>query len=1052
MPLVVISRLFGARRRGQPLTLHQFLQRLIWLCMLPLVALAAGLGWQQIRTATADSELAVQQRVQSARDMLDLKLEGRIQVLETLAQSRALDTPRDLQVFHGRAVATRNGIGGDIILADPKGQMLVHTARAYGIPLPMMPQPRGRAALSGVLATGKPAVGDVVLGPVTGSPLVALGVPVQRDGTTVAVLLTVMDASSFDRLLPSEDMPVGWTLQVLDSQGQTILQRGKFAGAGTSEGTSQGTSASTGAGAAPGPAPGKAAAANLRSHVAPSRLTPWRVVLDVPAEYFHAPLRSGAWKLTLLVLAVTATGALGGTLAARRLTRSVGTLARRSTDPEGPDAVTEVALARRVMNETQDQRSRALAALDDSQRTFQALVNSMDDAVLFTDPSRRLRLVNPAFTLMYGYTAEEVVGRTTEFLYPGPTEFDRLGREHFNVHLEGRTPAMEMCFRRKDGSEVWVEVSAMRIPGSDGVPTGIMGVHRDISERRRVQSELLAHRARLEEMVSERTAALAAANDELAERTRTITALYDGAPCGYLSMHADGTITEANRTALTLLDQTPETFIGHRFAEFLTPDSRAAHVDRARAFLRGGQARGLAYDMLRRDGSVVAVLLDADFERDADGTMVGARATLVDDSLRRTRDQQIADMQLELARRAEQAEAANRAKSAFLANMSHEIRTPLNAIIGLTHLLANDTADARQRDRLGKVAASGQHLLQVINDVLDLSKIDAGKMVLHLADFDLDSVLADVLAMVADAARDKGVALLLLPAPDLPKTWHGDATRLSQALLNLLSNAVKFTASGEVRLQAQLMAWDGSSRAQLRFEVQDTGDGISPDRQRALFSAFEQADNSMTRRHGGTGLGLALTRHLAELMGGQVGVRSAVGQGSTFWFTAWLQAAAPAAHSPATAAGAAPPRAAADAPPGRSEALLREHHQGRRVLLAEDNPVNQEVASALLEVVGLAVDVVGDGAKAVAAVLARDYDLVLMDMQMPVMDGMAATRAIRACGVQGVERLPIIAMTANAFNDDRLNCLAAGMNDHVAKPVDANALYATLLRWLPPSA
>jgi CheY-like chemotaxis protein/anti-sigma regulatory factor (Ser/Thr protein kinase) len=292
------------------------------------------------------------------------------------------------------------------------------------------------------------------------------------------------------------------------------------------------------------------------------------------------------------------------------------------------------------------------------------------------------------------------------------------------------------------------------------------------------------------------------------------------------------------------------------------------------------------------------------------------------------------------------------------------------------------------------------------------------------------------------------VALLVVPAPDLPNAWHGDATRLSQALLNLLSNAVKFTARGEVRLQVQVVARDAAQRAQLRFEIQDTGEGISPERQQALFSAFEQADNSMTRRHGGTGLGLALTRHLVELMDGEVGVHSTVGQGSTFWFTAWLQ---PALHPLPLQPGAGTEDPLNTAP-GHSEVLLRERHAGRRVLLAEDNPVNQEVACALLEEVGLVVDVVGDGAQAVAAIRARDHDLVLMDMQMPLMDGLAATRAIRSSGVKGVERLPIIAMTANAFSEDRQSCLAAGMDDHVAKPVHAEALYATLLRWLSRSA
>ncbi len=1031
MQLRLISRVFGHRLSGGRLPVGLFLSRLIWLCMLPLVVLAAVLGLAEINDNMAASEAAAQQRVQTMVATLDLELNGRIRLLQVLAQSRDLDAPSQLAAFRDQALVFRDAAAGEIILADREGQMQVHTRLPMGSPLPKLPPSKGRTAHSQVLARGQPAVSDLVFGPVARQPLVTLGVPVQRGGATVAVLLLVLDARSFEHLLPTHDWPAGWLLRVQDGLRQTIAQLGQVPAGPVDE---------------------------AQQFSATSTLSGWQVQLLIPKAEFQAPLRDAVWKLGLLLVAVTGSGVVGGSLAGRRLTRSLTALSRRRDDQDddaGDEAIEEVATARRLMDASHQVGVTALAALDDSQRTFQALINGMDDAIVYTDTARHIRLVNPAFTRQYGYTAEEVAGRTTDFLYAEHAEYERLGREHFDTQLTSQTPRLEMRLRRKDGSPVWVEVAAMRIAGTDGATVGLLGVHRDISKRKVRQGELEAHRERLEDMVRERTAALAAANTELAERARAITALYDGAPCGYLSLQADGTITAANRTALAMLDQTAESFVGHRFAEFLTRDSRRLHAGWAESFQRTGQARGLSYDMLRRDGRVVPVLLDADFDRDDAGTMVGARATLVDDSLRRARDQQIAEMQSELARRTELAEAANRAKGAFLANMSHEIRTPLNAIIGLTHLLVRDTTDARQRDRLGKVAASGQHLLEVINDVLDLSKIEAGKVVLNSVDFALDDLLAGVLAMVADAARDKGVRLVL-QAPDVPNAWQGDDTRLAQALLNLLANAVKFTEQGQIQVQVQVVARE-ALRCKLRFEVQDTGPGIAPDRQPALFSAFEQADNSMTRRHGGTGLGLALTRHLAELMGGEVGLHSAVGAGSTFWFTAWLQPAS------GPAKPAAPADVGAAAHPASSEAKLRAHHKGRRVLLAEDNPINQEVGRSLMEDVGLVVDVVDDGAQAVAAVQARDYDLVMMDMQMPVMDGLTATQALRAAGATqahapgetgsaGARRLPIIAMTANAFQEDRLSCLAAGMDDHVAKPVDADQLYDTLLRWLPASA
>ncbi|MFZ4286513.1 response regulator [Variovorax sp. HJSM1_2] len=523
-----------------------------------------------------------------------------------------------------------------------------------------------------------------------------------------------------------------------------------------------------------------------------------------------------------------------------------------------------------------------------------------------------------------------------------------------------------------------------------------------------------------------------------------------------------------------------------------------------------------------------------------------------------------------------ESDAASRAKSAFLANMSHEIRTPMNAIIGLTHLMTRETRDAMQRDRLDKVSNAAQHLLQIINDILDISKIEAGKLTLDDREFSLDELLSDATELVAAQGRDKGLEMIL-DQDHLPHRVRGDPTRLSQILINLLANAVKFTERGWVRLRGELLAEEGQ-RVQLRFEVQDTGPGIDEERQRLLFNAFEQGDNSSSRRHGGTGLGLALSRQLARSMGGDAGVQSVVGSGSMFWFTVTLTRVAQAqnyAPAPVSLAGLrallvddlpeaqavigdrlrqmglkvdacgsgaeAVQRVLSELAAGRAydvflidwrmepmdgietlkllrervgdgmppsilitafdqdalvrrarearfdavmlkpieasalldqlmlllrkqplaelapasqasstELTLQQRHTGQRILLAEDNPVNRELAQDLLQMAGLVVETAEDGQQAVEMALSRPYDVVLMDVQMPLMDGMEATRAIRSSLGQADQVLPIIAMTANAFLDDRQACLDAGMNDHVAKPVNPELLYATLLRWLPP--
>ena len=655
----------------------------------------------------------------------------------------------------------------------------------------------------------------------------------------------------------------------------------------------------------------------------------------------------------------------------------------------------------------------AAMALRESEHNLRSLADSSMGLIWAAGTDKLCYYFNKGWLKFTGRTLEEEHGNGwTKGVHPDDIErCTSIYVQHFD---ELKAFSMDYRLRRHDGEFRWIRDNGTPRYDSEGRFTGYIGHCLDITDR-----------VEAEQSLRKLSQAVAQSPESIVITDRNSVIEYVNAACLKSTGYSEAELIGQNPRIFNSGQTAPEVYV--RLWETLGRGKPWAGQ-----FCNRRKDGEIFYEHVRiapiRDAAG-AVTHYVSVKEDISEKMRVAREL---DAYREHLEEMVASRTVELAHAKDAAEAANVAKSAFLANMSHEIRTPMNGVMMLTHLLRQTPLNPDQEDKLGKIVKSADHLLSVINNILDISKIEAGKLMLESSDFDLAELAGKSMNMIQAKANDKGLKLKVSLDPALPARVHGDATRLSQSLLNYLSNAVKFTGQGEISLGITLLGAD-ENKLKVRFAVSDTGIGINAETVTRLFHNFEQADNSTTRKYGGSGLGLAITRHLARLMGGEAGVESEENKGSTFWFTATLERARPSRTSSAQAFTSA-------------ETMLLQDFKGIRVLLCEDNEINQEVILEILSGVGFTVDVAENGAIGIGLASRNCYDLILMDMQMPVVDGLEATIALRT--MPGYASTPILAMTANAFEADRKACFDAGMDEFISKPVNPATLFEIISNTL----